>query len=153
MTNIDNLEENKLINARTPEGDIHVVYFSSMTENTKKFVTKLNVENTRIPYDENETIEVKQDYVLISPTYSGGLEDFKGSVPKQVKQFLNNENNRKHCVAVIGSGNTNFGDTYGLAGYVLSAKLQVPLMHIFELIGTAHDVKTVNEKLKKLWTK
>lgn len=27
----------------------HVVYFSSTTENTKRFVEKLGLENTRIP--------------------------------------------------------------------------------------------------------
>ncbi|WP_027120762.1 class Ib ribonucleoside-diphosphate reductase assembly flavoprotein NrdI [Mycoplasmopsis lipofaciens] len=142
-----------LKNARKPIGEKHVVYFSSISENTKKFCEKLGLPSTRIPYDETKSIVVDWDYVLICPTYSGGLGDFKGSVPKQVIKFLNNEQNRKHCVAVVASGNTNFGDTFAIAGPVLSTKLQVPLLHQFELIGTKYDVDTLNEKIDKLWNK
>lgn len=147
------MEKEQVLSNKIPTGEMHVVYFSSTSENTKKFCDKLGITATRIPMDMEESINIDRDYVLISPTYSGGLGDFKGSVPRQVIKFLNNENNRKHCVAVIGSGNTNFGDTYALAGFVLSKKLEVPLLHIFELLGTQHDVKVVREKIKKLWNK
>ncbi|WP_027122313.1 class Ib ribonucleoside-diphosphate reductase assembly flavoprotein NrdI [[Mycoplasma] imitans] len=145
------IKENLNVPKRKPNGEMRVVYFSSKTENTKKFCDKLGLPATRIPISLNEEIEVDFDYVLICPTYSGGLNDFKGAVPRQVIKFLNKLQNREHCVAVVASGNTNFGETYGLAGHVLRAKLKVPLLHIFELIGTKYDEELVRERIQKLW--
>lgn len=51
-----------------------VVYFSSKSENTKRFVQKLQVYATRIPIedDPHAPIQVTRPYILICPTYSGG---------------------------------------------------------------------------------
>lgn len=99
-----------------PKGEIFLVYFSSISNNTHRFIEKLGFKNQRIPIDIDSQIEVNQDYVLFCPTYSGGKGETSGSVPKPVIKFLNNEQNRKFCKGVIASGNTNFGDTYALAG-------------------------------------
>lgn len=99
-----------------PEGKIHVVYFSSLSNNTHRFIQKLEVLNSRIPHDLQEEILVDKDYVLITPTYSGGGDIKEGAVPKQVIKFLNNKQNRNFCRGVIASGNTNFGDTLQLLG-------------------------------------
>lgn len=140
-----------LIELKKPKGEKHIVYFSSETGNTKKFVDKLKINSSRIPIDLNASLEISQDYVLFCPTYSGGFSEVKGSVPKQVIKFLNNKKNRDHCMAIVASGNTNFGDTYGLAGNVLQAKLKVPLLHVFELLGTKHDEEVVHQKINQLW--
>ncbi|QJR44381.1 class Ib ribonucleoside-diphosphate reductase assembly flavoprotein NrdI [Mycoplasma miroungirhinis] len=149
MNNNDNLH------AQIPKvsGEVHVVYFSSTTENTKHFVLKLGFPNTRIPIEDPETCFVNQPYVLVSPTFSGGLGETKGAVPKQVIKFLNIESNRKNCVAIIATGNTNFGDTYGLAGYVLSNKLNVPLLTTIELRGSIAEVEKVQKILNQIWNK
>ena len=47
-----------------------IVYFSSKSNNTHRFVQKLDLPNIRIPAD--EPIKVTADYVLVVPTYSGG---------------------------------------------------------------------------------
>ena len=47
-----------------------VVYFSSVSENTHRFVQKLGIPATRIPL--HGRIEVDQPYVLVLPTYGGG---------------------------------------------------------------------------------
>lgn len=127
-----------------------IVYFSTQSNNTHRFVQKLDAESIRIPMDEEERIKVDEDYVLIVPTYSGGKVtdagqvDAHGAVPKQVIHFLNDPDNRKHCLGVISSGNTNFGDSFAIAGPVISYKLKVPLLYQFELIGTKEDVEEVN---------
>ncbi|ATQ35709.1 class Ib ribonucleoside-diphosphate reductase assembly flavoprotein NrdI [Mesoplasma entomophilum] len=136
-----------------PTGKIHVVYFSSISNNTHRFIQKLGVENSRIPYELEEEIDVNSDYVLITPTYSGGGEFTSGAVPKQVIKFLNNENNRNFCRGVIASGNTNFGNTFAIAGPILSKKLNVPLLYQFELLGTQGDVDKINKILKDFWGK
>lgn len=47
----------------------NLVYFSSVSENTHRFVEKLGLPATRIPL--HGRIEVDQPYVLILPTYGG----------------------------------------------------------------------------------
>ncbi|QBF34413.1 class Ib ribonucleoside-diphosphate reductase assembly flavoprotein NrdI [Mycoplasmopsis phocirhinis] len=136
-----------------PQGEIHCVYFSTNTKNTETFVNKLGFNSTAIPYEINNKIEVNFDYVLFCPTYSGGGEFREGAVPKQVIQFLNNEQNRKYCRGVISSGNTNFNDTYAIAGPIISSKLKVPLLYQYELRGTKSDVENVQKILNKFWGK
>lgn len=129
-------------------GEVHVVYFSSISNNTHRFIQKLSVENSRIPYELEENLNVNSNYVLITPTYSGGGEFTSGAVPKQVIKFLNNEKNRNFCRGVIASGNTNFGNTFAMAGPILSKKLNVPLLYQFELLGTQDDVSKIKQILK-----
>lgn len=136
-----------------PTGSIKLVYFSSHSNNTHRFIEKLQVANERIPIDINDSLSVSQDYVLVTPTYSGGGDNKYGAVPKQVIKFLNNAQNRALCRGVVTSGNTNFGNTFALAGPIISQKLQVPLLYQFELLGTIKDVKTLNEILLNFWQK
>ncbi len=137
-----------------PSGEVKLVYFSSISNNTHRFINKLKYTNiARIPIELDEEINVNEPYVLVCPTYSGGSGDTKGAVPKQVIKFLNDENNRKNCYGVIASGNTNFNDTFCLAGIVISAKLNVPLLYQFELLGTKTDVKKVENILDDFWIK
>ena len=118
------------------DSTVKVVYFSSKSNNTHRFVQKLACSNQRIPSD-GSSILVTEDYILIVPTYAGGGDDTKGAVPKQVVQFLNVRQNREHCQ----------GDTYAIAGPIIARKLNVPLLHQFELLGTQEDVTRVKELL------
>ncbi|WP_303870119.1 class Ib ribonucleoside-diphosphate reductase assembly flavoprotein NrdI [Fannyhessea vaginae] len=128
---------------------MQIVYFSSTSENTHRFVQKLTCVSHRIPLNLQEHMVVDSEYILICPTYSGGGKnthghvDTRGAVPKQVIHFLNDEHNRKLCRAVIGTGNTNFGDSFALAGPIIAAKVRVPLAYQFELSGTQEDVARV----------
>lgn len=131
---------------------VNIVYFSSATGNTRRFVEKLGLPAQRIPLlKSDEFLHVDQPYVLIVPTYGGG--NLKGAVPKQVIAFLNDPGNRSHCVGVISSGNTNFGTAYCLAGDIVATKLGIPHMYKFELLGTSEDVSRVREGLKEFWQK
>ena len=128
-----------------------VVYFSSVSENTKRLVEKLGLTSVRIPLktDEAASFTYDRDSVLVVPTYGSGEE--KTTVPKQVIKFLNNPENRKHIKGVIATGNTNFGESYGLAGDIVSAKLGVPLIQRVELLGTPEDITQLKERLNILW--
>jgi len=128
-----------------------VVYFSSVSENTKRLVEKLGLKSVRIPLksDEAERFTYDHDSVLVVPTYGSGEE--KTSVPKQVIKFLNNPENRKHIKGVVATGNTNFGESYGLAGDIVAQKLGVPLLQRIEILGTPEDIEQLKERLNKLW--
>ena len=137
--------------ATTPAPDGHLlVYFSSASENTHRFVGRLGRRSVRIPLRPGEgALRVDEEYVLIVPTYGGGSP--RGAVPKQVIKFLNDPHNRSLCRGVIASGNTNFGEAYGIAGDIIAAKLKVPLLYRYELLGTPTDVARVEEGLDRFW--
>ena len=127
-----------------------LVYFSSTSENTHRFVSKLGFPTARIPLRRTDPpLTVDKEYVLVVPTYGGG--SVKGAVPKQVIAFLNNPDNRALCRGVIASGNTNFGQAYCLAGDIIASKLGVPFLYRYELLGTPTDVARVKEGLEDFW--
>ena len=135
-------------------GPVRLVYFSSVSENTHRFVQKLDLPAIRIPLKGG--IEVNEPYVLILPTYGGGKangpDPEDGSyVPKQVIAFLNNEHNRSLLRGVIAAGNSNFGAEFCYAGDVVSRKCKVPYLYRFELMGTVDDVEAVRAGLNDFW--
>ena len=130
----------------------NLVFFSSVSGNTKRFIEKLGRPAARIPlHAREEALHVDEPYVLVVPTYGGG--DGKGAVPKQVIRFLNDPRNRQQLRGVIGAGNTNFGDNYCMAGDIIAAKCQVPHLYRFELMGTPEDVSRVQQGLEEFWTR
>ncbi|MFA5605740.1 MAG: class Ib ribonucleoside-diphosphate reductase assembly flavoprotein NrdI [Leucobacter sp.] len=127
-----------------------LVYFSSVSGNTRRFVEKLGRPALRIPlYVKDDPLVVEDPFVLVVPTYGGGPET--RAVPKQVIKFLNDERNRSKLRGVIAAGNTNFGDAYCLAGDIVARKCQVPFLYRFEVFGTPDDVTAVQEGLEEFW--
>ena len=123
-----------------------LVFFSSTSENTARFIEKLDLPALRLPLKTTDAglVRVDQDFVLVTPTYGAGG---KGFVPKQVIAFLNQEENRVRCRGVIGSGNINFLGDYCRAADLVADKLQVPVLYRFELAGTNEDVTKTQEGL------
>jgi Protein involved in ribonucleotide reduction len=52
---------------------------------------------------------------------------------------------------VIGTGNTNFGEHFCKAAYMIAAKVGVPLIAKVEIFGTEQDVEKVKEGLRLLY--
>jgi protein involved in ribonucleotide reduction len=154
----------------------NLVYFSSVSGNTHRFVEKLGVPADRIPIhgqlshkqrlhnlsrrDTDSPFTVKkpvspsltatEPFVLVLPTYGGGTEG--GAVPKQVITFLNDAENRSLIRGVIAAGNTNFGEAFCLAGDIVASKCTVPRLYRFEVFGTPDDVTAVHNGLEAFWT-
>mgnify|MGYP000911194926 FL=1 len=131
-----------------------LVYFSSVSGNTARFIEKLGKRAVRIPLRPTDPpLHVDEPFVLVTPTYGGGAGRGveKGAVPKQVIRFLNEERNRRNIRGVISAGNTNFGDAFCLAGDIISRKCAVPHLYRLEVFGTPDDVERVTEGLERWW--
>lgn len=141
------------VHVLTAEESTDLVYFSSLSENTRRFVERLDRPVVRIPLRPRREgmIRVARPFVLVVPTYGGGRHS--GAVPKQVATFLNDRANRSLIRGVITAGNTNFGRYYCIAGPIISAKCHVPELYRFELLGTERDVSRVDEGLPEFWAR
>lgn len=129
-----------------------LVYFSTSSENTHRFVGKLGLPATRIPIRQEEApFTVDEPYILLVPTYGGGSA--KGAVPTQVIRFLNHAPNRALIRGVISSGNTNFGEAYCIAGDIIAQKCGVPHLYRYELMGTPEDVDKVRTGVTEFWNR
>lgn len=129
-----------------------LVYYSSTSGNTHRFIEKLGVKAVRLPVDAaSEPPLVNEPFVLVLPTY--GSSGCSKSVPKPVIRFLNIEANRSLIRGVIAAGNTNFGTDFCKAGTIVSQKCAVPLLYRFELLGTDEDVINVIKGLDLFWTR
>lgn len=127
----------------------NLVFFSSTSENTLRFVERLALPADRIPVHAKQTLTADQPYVLIVPTYGGG--HLESAIPRQVARFLNDPDNRALLRGVIAVGNTNFGAAYCAAGPMIAAKCAVPYLYGFELLGTPEDVISVRDGLDNFW--
>lgn len=134
-----------------------LVFFSSISGNTARFIEKLEnlgMRAVRIPLHSGQPMpEIDEPYVLVTPTYGGGQGrgEEKGAVPRQVIRFLNDERNRSLIRGVIAAGNTNFGEHFCVAGDIISRKCHVPHLYRLELFGTPEDVERVSDGLERWW--
>jgi len=127
-----------------------LVYFSSRSQNTHRFVGRTGLAAARIPQDPEAPLPAPDaPFVLVTPTFADGQG--RGAVPKPVIRFLNIARNRALLRGVIASGNRNFGATYALAGDVIARKCAVPVLYRFELAGTDGDVARVLDGLDRFW--
>ncbi|BAQ70810.1 ribonucleotide reductase stimulatory protein [Rhodovulum sulfidophilum] len=127
-----------------------LVFFSSGSGNTARFVERLGLPATRLPLKGNADVpELTEPFVLICPTYADGAG--RGAVAKPVIRFLNIAANRGLLRGVIASGNRNFGDTFALAGAVIARKCNVRVLYRFELAGTDTDIARVRDGLQTFW--
>ncbi len=104
------------------------ILFDSRTGNVKRFTEKLPFECEQI----TESSCVDEPYVLL--TYTTGF----GDLSPRTRQFL--ESNHRWLVAVAASGNRIWGDRFARSADLIATMYHVPILHKFELSGTATDV-------------
>lgn len=126
-----------------------LVYFSSQSENTHRFVMRTGLPALRIPLNNQQPFTVSEPYILVVPSYGGGST--RGAVPAQVIRFLNDAANRQLIRGVIAAGNRNFGEGFCLAGSIIAHKCQVPCLYRFELLGTSEDIANVSQGVTEFW--
>ena len=124
---------------------LDIIYYSNRSGNTKRFVEKLGYEKT---FHVSSIPLANREYVLFVPTYGGGDGDY--AIPRPVASFLNVKTNRDLLRGVVGFGNTNFGEHYCKAAYLIAHKTGMPLLAKVELLGTPEDVELVQTRMREL---
>lgn len=124
-----------------------LVYFSSRSGNTARFVARLGRPSLRLA-EIGPAADPPGAFVLVCPTYADGAG--RGAVPKAVIAYLNDPRRRALLRGVIGAGNRSFGATFALAGRIVAEKCAVPLLYRFELAGTDTDMARVQDGLDRL---
>ena len=119
-----------------------IVYFSSKTGNTRRFVEKLEF----LSYQLTSSLIIEKPFVLITGTYA--RNDGTGAVHPSVVKFLNN--NRHNIIGVAAGGNRNFGRHFAYAADIISYKCEIPILHKFELFGNDNDVDILKDKIKEM---
>ena len=127
-----------------------LVYYSSRSGNTQRFVDRLGLRALRIPISPKDPMpEPPGSYVLICPSYADG--EGRGAVAKQVIRFVNDPLRRVGLRGVIASGNRNFGPHFACAGDLLARKCNIPVLYRFELAGLDSDIARVRAGLDRFW--
>ena len=130
--------------------DARIVFFSSVTENTRVFVEQLGFPSERLPLRRgDDELIVDYPYILFVPTYGGGRGE--AAVPPQVKRVLAHAEHRKLCVGVVGGGNLNFGEKYAIAADLVAKKIGVPVLARFELRGSVSDRDHISQGITEHW--
>ena len=73
----------------------------------------------------------------------------KGGSTEVMREYLEYEDNFKHCLGVVGSGNKNFNYQYCLTAKQYSEAFKFPFLADYELRGTAADCERVYHILKE----
>ena len=115
-----------------------IIYYS-LTGNCQRFLKMCKIAEEDVIDLWDVDYDVDFDYILVTPTIGFG------QVPDDVEEFL--ENNHKHLVGVVGSGNKNWGERFARAADIISEKYSVPLIMKIELHGTTKDLI----KFKKIY--
>jgi protein involved in ribonucleotide reduction len=115
-----------------------IVYFSK-TGNIKRFVGKLSKAFTVCSIDSYN----KGEYILITPTYG------RGQIPQQVNDFLLQHSDK--MIAVVGSGNLNWGVNYAKASKIIASSYKVPLLMTFELSGVEKDINNFEKAVEQFY--
>lgn len=109
-----------------------IVYYTK-TKQTEKFVSKLleaiDIQSIKI----QDELIVDTPFILLTPTY------FFGEVPKEVSEFLHHNHN--NLVAVMSSGNRNWGGNFAKSGETISKEYNVELIGKYELAGNNQDIE------------
>lgn len=118
------------------------IIFDSKTGNVQRFVNKTGFQLIR-KVDEIEDLDTP--FVLV--TYTTNF----GQVPASTQAFL--EKNAHLLIGVAASGNKIWGEHFAKSADTISKQYQVPILHKFELSGTAKDVELFTQEVEKVVTK
>lgn len=111
------------------------IVFDSLTGQGERFAKKLNHISELIPVYEYE--DESGPIILVTRS-----ENF-GDVPLDVADFM--KDNHEKVVGILSCGNRNWGTNFGRAGFRLEETYGIPVIQVFEMAGSTHDVSVAND--------
>lgn len=115
------------------------IAYASRTGNVESIVSQLTDDALRIDTG-GESID--KEYVLF--TYTDGY----GDIPAEVESFL--AGNSTFLKGVVVSGDTGYGEAYGLAGDKIAEEYGVDCLYKVENAGTPQDIEAIRQALAAL---
>jgi protein involved in ribonucleotide reduction len=136
----------------TPTSAPLLVYFSSVSGNTARFIEKLGLPPaaSRLPTDPGSR-STSRSCSSPRPTGRAGARRREGRRPQAGDPVPQRRAHRHLIRGVISAGNTNFGEHFCVAGDIISRKCTVPHLYRLELFGTPDDVARVSDGLERWW--
>lgn len=121
-----------------------MIIYMSLIGNTRKFVKKIDGKAIEITTENCEKQKVEEPFILIAPTYARESTEI-------LWKFLDHADNRQYCRGIAGAGNRNFGKTkFCYTAKALSHHYKIPIVHLFEFQGSAHDVAIIQKEIDKI---
>lgn len=119
-------------------------YYSSQSGKTARLMESLGYEATRIPlHSSDEMPTATKPYILVCASYGDGQG--RGSIPKRVREFLQNHSNRSMLRGVVGLGDRNFGRFFAYASVQIADSLDVDLLHRMDTLTMRSDIERLKE--------
>ena len=149
--------------------ELRVIYIS-LSGNTASFVkrlsehmalwhnVKINATNVYNLVKNDVAFSVESEpFVIFLPTYLEGGDGVDTGTTEvlttPLREYVAYQDNYKHCLGVIGSGNRNFNEQYCLTAKQYSEQFGFPVLDTFELRGTQKDIERIADKLVSLMDK
>lgn len=119
-------------------------YFQSLTGQTRRFLKKAGYEADATELTETNFLdEVDAPFIVIVPSYDLELNEL-------IFDFLTADDNFKHCVGVVGTGNRNFGTDFAWVAQLVAHDFSLPLLFTCEFSGTPADYLKFREVVDQL---
>ena len=112
-----------------------LIVYISVTGKIKTFLKKTHYPHTLRISTGGEV--VSEPFILMTGTIG------MGEIHAHVSQFL--QHNVQYMIAVIGSGNKNWGSMYCKAAIDIAEHYAVPLLFCFESAGNSHDIERFHQ--------
>lgn len=147
------------------------ILYISIEGNTRSFLNRMasfaKQQNTL--NDKNPLLNLKEigpqdppasesePFFVFVPTYltgGNGIDSgFTEIMTNALGEYIEDGNNAKYCVGVVGSGNRNFNEQYCLTARKYAKIFNAPFLDNYELRGTPADVERIYGVLAKEWAK
>lgn len=145
------------------------ILYISLEGNTRSFVKRLtafakqqhmiNQANPEINPKEigpqDAPASESEPFFVFVPTYltgGNGIDSgYTEIMTNALGEYIEDGNNARYCIGVVGSGNKNFNEQYCLTARKYAKIFNAPFLDNYELRGTDADVERIYGTLTKEW--
>ena len=149
---------------------MNIIYIS-IEGNTRSFLKRLqdfakqqHLIDTKSPLislkeigPQDAPAKESKPFFAFVPTYltggNGITSGYTEIITNALGEYIEDGDNAKYCVGVVGSGNRNFNEQYCLTARKYAKIFDAPFLDNYEVRGTSADVERIYGVLAKEWAK